>query len=214
MSTLILGAEKPPIGPITSEDEHVVVTASAFVEKEAVSMALGQDPGMDLVVIDLKLAPRADSKIVVSLDDFTLISRKDGQRSQPLAPSQIAGRGALVVAQGGRGGGIGMMNPGRGPIWGGVPGTGSRPTRIGGDDNGAVASGPASETQASIKTDSSKEKPNPLLDLLKQRSLPQGETSDTVSGLLYFFLEGKHKLKDLELMYKSPAGRMILDFQK
>jgi hypothetical protein len=208
-----LDAEKPPVGPVSSEDEHLVLTASALLDKDAVSKELGHDPGMDLVVIDVKLAPRADTKIAVSLDDFTLISRKDGQRSQPLAPSQIAGRGALVVAQGGRGGGIGVMNPGRGPVWGGVPGTGSRPRRVGGDEDGVVASGPATEAQAAMKNDTN-EKPNPLLDALKTRSLPQRETSDTISGLLYFFLEGKHKLKDLELMYKSPAGRMILDFQK
>ena len=41
------------------------------------------------------------------------------------------------------------------------------------------------------------------------------ETTEPVSGLLYFFLEGKHKLKQLELLYKSPVGRqMILDFEK
>jgi hypothetical protein len=209
-----LDAEKPPLGPVTSEDEHLVLTASALIDKEAVSKVLGQDPGMDLVVVDVKLAPRADTKLVVSLDDFTLISRKDGQRSQPLAPSQIAGRGALVVAEGGRGGGIGIMNPGRGPIWGGVPGTGGRPRRAGGDDDGVVASGPASENQSAVKNEGDQGKANPLLDALKERSLPQRETSDTLSGLLYFFLEGKHKLKDLELMYKSPAGRMMLDFQK
>ena len=110
-------------GPVSSEDEYLVVTGSAVPDKQAVAKSMGQDPGMDLIIVDIKVAPRGENKIAVSFDDFTLISRKDGQRSQPLAPSQIAGRGALVVAQGGPGGGGGMVNGGRGPIWGGVPGT-------------------------------------------------------------------------------------------
>ena len=167
---------------------------------------------MDLIIVDIKLAPRGENKIAVNFDDFTLISRKDGQRSQPLAPAQIAGRGALVVAQGGPGGGGGMVNGGRGPIWGGVPGTGTRPRRVGGDgESGAV--GAPTETKAAVTT-GSKEQDNPLLAVLKKKALPQIETNEPVSGLLYFFLEGKHKLKDLELMYKSPAGRLILDFEK
>lgn len=211
---LALNAAEKPVGPVSSEDEVLILTATALLDKQAVVKAIGDDPGMDLVVIDIKLAPRADSKVAISLDDFTLISRKDGQRSQPLVPSQIAGSGALVVAQGGGGGGgIGVMNPRRGPIWGGVPGTSSRPQRVGGDDDGVVVSGAGVESKTTTKNDSDKNS-NPLLDLLKQKSLPQRETTETTTGLLYFFLEGKHKLKDLELMYKSPAGRMMLDFQK
>ena len=42
----------------------------------------------------------------------------------------------------------------------------------------------------------------------------QSKVTQPVSGLLYFTLDGKHKLKDLELMYKSPEGVLTLDFQK
>jgi len=166
---------------------------------------------MDIIVVDVKLAPRGENKIKISHDDFTLISRKDGQRSQPLAPSQIAGKGALVVAQGGGGRAGGLMSGNRGPIWGGVPGTGTRPERVGGDGEVAQSGGSATEADSAIKSEG---KENPLLNVLKQKALPQTETNEPVSGLLYFFFEGKHKLKDLELMYKSPAGRLILDFQK
>jgi hypothetical protein len=162
----------------------------------------------------VKLSPRGDAKIKIDLDDFTLISRNDGQRSQPLAPSQIAGSGALVVVPGQQGGGGGgMMNPNRGPIWGGMPGTGSRPRRIGGDgETGAVAAPTA--TQATVDS-GGRTSENPIMDLLKEKALPQKETNEAVSGLLYFFLEGKHKLKHLEMLYKSPAGRqMVLDFER
>jgi hypothetical protein len=210
---LAASAATKPVPPASAEDEHLTVQASAYIDKAGVASVLGQDPGMDLVVIEVKLAPRGETKIKVDLDDFILISRKDGQRSQPLAPSQIAGSGALVVIpgqQGGGGGGIG--NPNRGPIWGGMPGTGGRPRRMGGEqENGSVA-GPTG-AQASVDT-TSKTEQTPLLELLKQKALPKTETNEPVTGLLYFFLEGKHKLKQLELIYKSPAGRLILDFEK
>jgi hypothetical protein len=206
-------AEKQ-IGPVSSEDQYLVLTASAVVDRESVNKALGYDPEMDLALVEVNLAPRGDHKIKVSFDDFTLISRKDGQRSQPFAPSQIAGKGALVVKQDGYGGSSGIMNGGRrGPIWGGMPGTGTRPTRIGGDDGGAITAGTPGETKSTVN-EGGKEPDNPLLVVLKERALPQDETNEPVSGLLYFLLEGKHKLKDLELMYESPGGRMILDFQK
>ena len=205
-------AADKPVEPVSMEDEYLVLTAKAHVDKAAVTQALGQDPDMNLVVVEVKVAPRAEHKIKVEFDDFTLISRKDGQKSQPLAPSQIAGKGALVVTQNGRGVGSGIYNGNRGPMWGGMPGTGTRPRRVGGDGD-AVVAGAEGETKTAVNA-GGKEPDNPLLALLKERALPQDETNEPVTGLLYFFLEGKHKVKDLELLYESPAGRMILDFQK
>lgn len=212
LGALAAYADKPA-GPVSSEDEYLVVTGSALVDRQSVTKALGLDPGMDLVVVDVKLSPRGDNKITVHPDDFTLISRKDGQRSQPLAPSQIAGKGALVVAPGGRGGGGGMFTGSRGPIWGGTPGTGTRPQRVGSDGEAVVPAGEGTETKSAITT-GAKDKDNPLLAVLKEKALPLRETNDPLTGYLYFFFDGKHKLKDLELMYKSPAGRLILDFQR
>ena len=209
--TTLTAAEKHT-GPVSSEDEFLVVTGSAAPDRQSVIRTIGRDPGMDLIIVNVRLAPRGDNKIAVNFDDFTLISRKDGQRSQPLAPAQVAGKGALVVAQGGSGGGGGMFSGGRGPIWGGVPGTDTRPRRVGGDGEAGAVSAPT-ETKAAMTT-GDKDKDNPLLALLKEKALPQIETNEPVTGLLYFFLEGKHKLKDLELMYKSPAGRLILDFER
>ena len=57
-----------------------------------------------------------------------------------------------------------------------------------------------------------KDKPNPLLDVLKQKVLPEKETEAPVSGLLYFPME-KQKLKDLELWYRTPEGKLVLQFK-
>jgi hypothetical protein len=208
---LAVAADKPT-GPKQGGNNAVEVIATAHVEKPEVTKILGMDPGVNLIVVEVRVEPK-DRKLAVWRDDFTLLSNKDGQKSQPLAPAQIAGRGALVVSQsGGGGGGFGLGNANRGPIWGGAPGTMGRPRRIGGDDN-VVGSSGTEETKATV--DSGEKQPeNPLLAVLKEKVLVEKESSEPVSGLLYFLFEGKHKLKDLDLIYKSPDGRVILDFQR
>lgn len=213
LSTVLIAADKSP-REAQSGDEAVDLTGSVLAGKKAVEERLGHDPGMDLIVINVKVRPKGDNRIAVSLDDFLLISRKDGQRSQPLAPSQIAGSSALVVSSSGgnigRSSGIGNNN--RGPIWGGMPGSGTRPERIGGDDV-AIGSASGGEAKATVQKGDSAEE-NPLLAALKDKILPQGETGEQVSGLLYFFFEGKHKPKHLDLIYTRPNGRLILNFER
>jgi hypothetical protein len=58
-----------------------------------------------------------------------------------------------------------------------------------------------------------KDKENPVLAVLKQKVLPEKETSEPLAGLLYFSLEGKQKPKDLELQYNGPAGKLSLQFR-
>jgi hypothetical protein len=48
--------------------------------------------------------------------------------------------------------------------------------------------------------------------VLKEKILPEKETDAPVSGLLYFPME-KQKLKDLELIYKTPEGKLTLRFK-
>jgi hypothetical protein len=203
-------ADKKPV-PIQDSNDILYVTAMAHADRPSVTAALGRDPGVDLIVVDVEVRPKGDNELQIWLDDFVLISRKDGQKSQPLAPTQIAGKGALVVnSTGMASGGIGMGNR-RGPIWGGVPGSGDRPQRIGGDDEVAGGATPA---QTTATMDEKSKEDNPLLEVLKQNILPEKKTQDTVKGQLYFLLDGKHKLKDLELMYNNSGGRLILDFIK
>jgi hypothetical protein len=196
-----LAADKKP-ALVSDSNNTLELTAFAHVDKQSVAAALGRDPGFEMVVLDVTVRPLLENEVAVWRDDFTLISRKDGQKSQPLAPGQIAGKGGLVVSSTGvsaRGMGSPVNN--RGPIWGGIPGTGDRPRRLGGDDN--VAAAPADS-----KTE------DPLLASLKAKVLPETKTKESVSGQLYFILEGKHKRKDLELIYKTGSERIILDFEK
>jgi hypothetical protein len=198
-------------GPAKAGNDAVDIVATVASGKEAAAKLLGIDPGMELIVVDVKLAPKTDEKMRVSRDDFTLISRRDGQRSQAMHPSQIAGSSSLMVSSRGPGSSGGMVNQNRGPIWGGMPGTGGRPRRIGGDDE-AVGPVDPGETKATITKN--KDEESPLLTALRQKELPLAGSAEPVSGLIYFIFEGKHKVKDLELMYKGPGGTLMLDFEK
>lgn len=201
------------IAPARAGNDDVELSAMAIVGRQQASETLGVDPAMEMIAVEMTVTPKGDKPLAISRDDFTLISRRDGQRSQAMHPSQLAGSGVMVVSSttaGAVGGGFG--GPRRGPIWGGMPGTGSRPRRIGGDD--ANTAGVITEGGASAEMKNSENADNPVLAALKARELPLGERKEETRGLLYFFFEGKHKLKDLELMYKKDGATLMLDFQK
>lgn len=207
----VFAADKKPIEPAQSGNDAVEVIGAAHVGRQDAIKLLGHDPGFELIVIDVRVIPKLEEKLRLYLDDFTLISNKDGQRSQPLAPSQIAGKGSLVVSSAGGQGGIstGPSFGGMGGVYGGI---GGPPSRLGGD-GATIGNTSQSSATASVHT-GAHEKDNPLLAVLKKRVLAEGETGTEQRGLLYFIFEGKHKLKDLDLVYKSPKGRVILDFQR
>ena len=53
---------------------------------------------------------------------------------------------------------------------------------------------------------------NPLLDSLTDKMLPEKETDQPLSGMLYFPME-KQKVKDLELIVTTPSGKLNLRFK-
>ena len=55
--------------------------------------------------------------------------------------------------------------------------------------------------------------PAKLERALKAKGLADSETNKPVEGLLYFAIEGKNKPKDLSLLYKGAAGRLVIDFK-
>ena len=100
-----------------------------------------------------------------------------------------------------------------GPVWGGIPGTGSRPQQLPGNGGGIGNSGGTATGDSKVEVSTS-DKPNPLLAVLKEKVLPEKEITQPISGLLYFqMVGGKLKPKDLELHYKGPAGRLSLRFR-
>lgn len=224
MRTLILSmaaagalwAQKPELKGAGS-DRRASIEAVAYIDKAEMKALLGQDPGESIVIVKVTFKPGEGEKINLMRDDFLLRSDRDGQRSRPLEPSQIAGTSVMVVSSKGGTQGTGMSEERRVP-WGvpGIPGgspTGGPPMGLpmpGQSPNVGTATADTSEAQASIEERAVKT--NPLLDALKAKILPEGELEKPVSGLLYFQIEGKLRPKDLELVYRKAPPRISLRF--
>ncbi len=191
------------------ENESVVITATVYAKPEAVKEVLGSDLGGHYIVVAVQVAPRFGKEVSVSRDDFLLKTDKDGERSEAFSPSQIAGRGAMVIHQTGGGGATGMHDN-DGPIIGGIPGTFGQPHRMGGD--GVGNAGAPDGAEAKTRT-GSHEKDDPMLAVLKQKELPETKTEKPVSGLLYFPME-KQKIKDLELRYAITGDKITMRFKQ
>jgi len=201
-AVLFGGDKKVPLR--SSENGLVEMTATALVDREAVKQELGSDLGGHYIVVRVQLAPRDGVKLAIHRDDFVLRTDKDGERTTPFAPSQIAGGAVLVVSTG--------AASGRGTVMAGDPGGYGPygPLGMGGVGIGS-GGGEATEAHATMKS-GSKDKKDPVLDVLKEKILPEKETDAPISGLLYFPME-KQKLKDLELIYTTPEGKINLRFK-
>jgi hypothetical protein len=204
-ATLFAGPNKK-IPLRTASNDLVEITANIWLDREGIRQLVGSDLEGHYIVVEIHLEPKDEKKVTVRRDDFVMHTDKDGERARPFAPSQIAGAGALVVAQS-EDGNPGFARNGDGPIVGGYPG-GGRPRRMGGD---GTASGGGSGSASATMTGAT-DKPGALLDTLKQKELPVKETAAPVSGLLYFPME-KQKLKDLELIYNTPEGKLNIRFR-
>jgi hypothetical protein len=196
-ASLFAADKKLPIEE--TSNELIDISATAMLDKEQIQKELGSDFGGDIVVVRVTVRPVSDKPIPLSLDDFLLVSSKDGQRSEPFEPGQLAGSASLVITPGGSGG----TEVRRGATLGGLIG-------LGGGGVGNSSSSPNSDAKVETKRD---DQTNPVLATLKAKVLPEKEIKDSVSGLLYFQLTGKIKPKDLELHYKGPGGRLALRFR-
>ncbi|HBY60977.1 MAG TPA: hypothetical protein DEH78_14235 [Solibacterales bacterium] len=184
------------------------IKARAFLGKEQVKQLLGYDLDGFIAVVEVTLTPLDDRTIKIDRDEFLLRSEKDGQRAGAFEPAQIAGDSSLVIGSRSVGGGS-IVAEDRGPIFGG-PGIG----RIGRPNTG-MAGNSAGETAATARVETDpKKKDNPLLATLEERILAERALDKPYSGLLYFPLEGKHKPKELLLVYKGAGGSITIRFQQ
>src|SRR5580658_5894361 len=97
-ATLFAADKKLPIDE-TSNDQ-LAISVSAPLDKDQIKQELGSDLGDDIVAIRLTARPVSDKPVQLNLDDFLLVSSKDGQRSEPYAPGQLAGSDSLSVTNG------------------------------------------------------------------------------------------------------------------
>ncbi len=208
LSVLTLAGERKPL-PGQAGNDDVELVGSVIVDRAEVTQTVGADLGVGYVVVRMKVTPKTEKPLLISSDDFAIISGKDGQQSQALTPGQIAGTGALIVKRAAnQPGGVGTMT--NGPVWGGVGLGNSRGAgNSGGTDGGVEVKVDDGDKDAKDGKDT---KDSPLMAALKAKILPDKESLEPVEGLLYFPIEGKIKPKDLRVRYKGPAGRLIMEF--
>src|SRR5713226_200492 len=94
VAILALGGEKRLL-PGQAGNDDIELTGGVIIDHDEIHQALGADLGAGYVVVRMKATPKTEEPLRISPDDFTLVSRKDGEKSAALSPTQIAGRGAL-----------------------------------------------------------------------------------------------------------------------
>lgn len=190
--------------------KHLDIEAKLYNTKQDLQQVLGQKVEDDIVIVELTVTPRGDDPVKLWHDDFFLRSDKDGQRTEPSSPSQIAGSSVLTLvytyeAQA-------VMQEDQGPVWG-DPTTG-RPQRLPGQ-GGGVGSGTTGAERAHAQVDDDRaRKDSPLLATLKERVLQEGDLTEPIRGLLYFHMDGKHKVKHLELHYRGNEEKLDIRFKR
>src|ERR1700751_2128049 len=83
-------AETKP-APNQASNEQVALAGAVMLDRVEIRDALGTDLWPGYAVVRITVTPKTDEALRVSPDDFTLLSRKDGDRGGALQPSQIAG---------------------------------------------------------------------------------------------------------------------------
>lgn len=198
-----LFASKKVISPTsTAGNDNIDVTVTLVMPEPEVTEKLGVDAGPGIVLAEVRVANKTDHAIQVSPDDFILLAHDDGERYHAFTPNEIAGKGAMVL----------KTAPSR---------TGS----IGAQPNTTVVAGiyiprkttPAKDSKdggdGAAQMDDKNAGNAKLLEALKAKQLKGGETTDSVEGYLYFPLDGKHKLKNMAVLYRGPAGKLDLEFE-
>jgi hypothetical protein len=201
-------SNKKVISPDTSAgNEEIDLVATIYMTEEDATKALGMDPGPDIAILKVRIIPKTDKAVQVAADDFILLAHNDGERTKPFTPYEIAGQGALIVSTATD---QKQSKKDKTSTTGGLGGI-----MLGGGGGGNGMASPGNPTPKTINTKIDDKAPgNPkLLEALKAKQLPDKETNEPLEGLLYFRLSGKHKLKDMAVLYRGPAGKLNLDFE-
>ena len=171
--------DKRIVGTAMGENQDLILHVTLYVDPMSVNQAVGTDMGGNFFVAEVKIEPKYGKEITIDRDDFVLRTDKDGEKTTPFAPSEIAGRGTLVVKQ----------------------------QRVGGNEGSILYGGVAPQVNGGAVFKDGKAD-SPLEKTLSAKVLPEGKTDKPASGMLYFSMD-KQKLKDLELLYGPPGDQRI-----
>ena len=164
----------------------------------------------DYILIEMKVRPLYGSRVVLQRDDFLLRSRRDNDTSAAQSPGRIAGDAVLALGVSERGGGNVFRDAVNTPIYGGAPGTNSRPRRL---ESEASGIGGVRSGEQTVELAQRRGGATTLAGQLAQLELPL-ETADAAAGYLYFQIPAKVKRKHLELSYDGEFGEFVIAFKK
>ena len=219
-ASLLPAAANPGPFKSTARSAKVTIEAELYLDRGQVEKLIGNSMDGYLVVAKVKISSnRPNEQIRLFRDDFVLVSSKDGQRSEPFAPEMLAGSSTMVVNEVVLSTGP-IMGQNTGPVIGGIPGGGPVPTgpprRIDTPgSHGSTAGTPtasATTVEQTIHDGKPGDKQVAWLETLKAKVLKEGELTQAHEGLLYFPLNGKHKPKQITLLYNGVNPRMELTF--
>ena len=199
---LLSGAVKKNTGSARGENQDLMLAGTIYSDGAAVKELLGDDLGGHFVVVQVTVEPKFGKEITIDRDDFLLRTDKDGDRSKPMAPSQVAGNGGLILTRTQGPGGDGAERS-RGWSLGGI-GMG------GGGGMGAGSGADPNNVKATMETSDKKE--NPLKKMLDDKVLPEKKIEEPTTGFLFFPMENQ-KLKDLELQYGGRENKIRMRFK-
>lgn len=197
----LLSASDPKPPANQAANSEIELQGTVLIIRSDIRQALGgADMGPGYVAVRIKVTPKSpaqsETPLRISPDDFTLLSRKDGERSPSLSPHQIAGGGTVLVVKPAVNQPRGDGTTVGGPVWGGV----------------SIGRKPATNSDPSVSTSTAQED-GPLLQALTEKSLPDKDIKTAVEGLLYFAGDVKMKPKDISLIYQGQAGKLVIDFK-
>ena len=83
--------------PNQAGNGNIDLAGTVILDAKEIEQVLGAPMDTGYIVVRIKISPRTLGALRVSADDFTVVSRKDGERSDALAPGQIGGQANLVL---------------------------------------------------------------------------------------------------------------------
>ncbi len=198
-------------GPAVASGENSLfrIDAKLYKDHEQVKQLLGNDIEKGIVVIEVTITPK-EQPVEIWRDDFIIRSDKDGQKSEPYDPGQIAGNSVLTLIYSYEGAAVAHED--RGPVWGGAGG--GMPGRLPGQSGDIGNTAAVEKASATEIRDDPEEATNPLLRVLREKILPEKKITEPITGYLYYPLEGKHKPKQVWLHYVGEGGKIDLRFHK
>jgi hypothetical protein len=197
LSLLLPAAKKESPSMARGENLDLILNVTLYDDPALVKELLGTDLDGHYIVADVRVEPKYGKEIVIDHSDFVLHTFKDGEKTTPFEPNQVAGKDAVILTHGPSPGAAspGMVQSGPIVLRGGSLGAGTGTA----GDGGVKITAPANGTP---------EKDNPLKKLLAEKLLPEKKTDQPAAGLLYFPMD-KQKRKDLELTYGARGENRI-----